>query len=770
MLPLPNLEDDMDEPYDVATRAKMRSRKKKVQDKWASMYFIPKDTLNMRNESSVVGRRGSRKGLQLYRDLSCKVCVLATVPHKRLGLAIHMQEFHKNMGSRTPVLTASILRANVLKTTNKTRSLSDSIDYSDLEIVEDDDNDIELVEHDTKNMIQAEGRNKLRLLDKIYNKDMVKKLGGSSVFQPEVSLGLKLTKAIKNENAHHKTPVVTPPSKIAEKISSMRDSFTLLLRENMKTNNDEDECVILEESSPPLHMSTPKLPNSNLKRKSMFLTSNTTMVPPVKRKNVSHEILTPRSITQSTTQQPVKKPEMIKNPIKFQHPLTTPNKSLTFQPEVSLSLDLTNAIRKSKDYNANEKNPAITPTTTIIPRFSDSTKTNSSDEDCEIIEEGSPLPSHVTTPVNPAKKPVGTSKRKLVFLTPSTTCAPQSKKSKTSPKFTTPDRVPLKKIQEPANLQPIVKTLPKTNCGETSKKKIDWRAVLENASVQKSDNTGETLANKKSGDSTIFPKSTESKKVESSTPSSKSKYNKRGSLSRPSQENNKTVGNEGKSVDADEEIKIVEEYTEYDVANLVTKRPVKHLKNNKALDGTLCSLEERTSSIKQQSVGTNDLVILDEEESNVDSKSKKNSVLDDEILLDEDKRIFSNTDISEEVVNLGDKLNMTVDILGHGTKSGVTDVMDINEEFEVVELLDDPIEPTVEELSKPDQEPDVVELEEEEADVTGNQVDPYSSINNDFIERLKAKLKGLDEKSPSKFTTTRKDNALTVDQNIVDCF
>ena len=80
------------------------------------------------------------------------------------------------------------------------------------------------------------------------------------------------------------------------------------------------------------------------------------------------------------------------------------------------------------------------------------------------------------------------------------------------------------------------------------------------------------------------------------------------------------------------------------------------------------------------------------------------------------------------------------------------------------------MEPTVEEHSNPDQDPDVVELEEEDTDVTNNVVDPYTSINNDFIERLKAKLKGLDEKSPSKFTARRKEDNLTVEQNIVDCF
>jgi len=720
----------------------------------------------MRNESSIVGRRGSRKGLQLYRDLACKVCVRPSVPHKRLGLAIHMQDFHSNITPFRQGGATGSPRNTAGRTLDRKINLSDSGNFSDLEIIEDDDNDIEIETKDTENVILAEGRNKLKLRDKIYNKDMLEKCRNSNIFQPEVSLCLKLTNAMKEEkkvNSVNKVPDVAPTKSIATKVSDMKASFSRLLAKNMKTIEDDEECLILEESSPPLHMSTPKVSAFNSKRKLLFLTPNTTVVPQTKKNKRSPVVTSPEGLKANNGQEQQTKINSTK--LQPLQPPNTPKENKTLQPEVSLSLGLTNAMKKSK--NNNEKVPAVT---------KNSTKTVK--ENCEIIEEN--IPQLISTPINPAKRDVGNSKRKLVFLTPNTTFEPQSKRIKPSPQTITPTRFGSKKKQPEATNQVKTQTI---NNVKTSKKKIDWRAVFENASAKTSVTQTKDHGLTKSVGKEMISQQTKNKGGNSVLVAPSSKQTVPSPRQRQVSDALTKINNEdsGESkiectlVNVNEEVEIVEDCSEYDpVNNFGSSNDQKSLR----------SLEGRINSLRNK-YADNDLVIIDEEDSNVESINKSTTskkIFDEEILLDDNEEIF-NKEISEEVVSLDGKTNeeSTTFQLKEAMKEKVrrmrnydkTEQMNGNEEFEVVELLDDPMEPTVEELVNAEKNTDVVQLDDEEdlgIDVSenvdsANSVNPYTSKANEFIERLKAKLKEFDEKSPSKSDTT-----LTAEQNIIDCF
>jgi len=75
--------------------------------------FIPITVLTARRGGGQTGRRGARLGLQLVRDLSCRICKDRKAPytaHKRAGLRAHMLGLHGTTAPPSSLRTPKVWR------------------------------------------------------------------------------------------------------------------------------------------------------------------------------------------------------------------------------------------------------------------------------------------------------------------------------------------------------------------------------------------------------------------------------------------------------------------------------------------------------------------------------------------------------------------------------------------------------------------------------------------------------------------------------------
>ena len=86
---------------------KKKSRNPKPRDKWSLLWFIPSQTLNIREDITdsrgTVVRRGKRIGFDSFNSLSCKLCHKSF--HKKQALSLHNQGQHNQRNNNTKSVT-----------------------------------------------------------------------------------------------------------------------------------------------------------------------------------------------------------------------------------------------------------------------------------------------------------------------------------------------------------------------------------------------------------------------------------------------------------------------------------------------------------------------------------------------------------------------------------------------------------------------------------------------------------------------------------------
>ena len=86
---------------------KKKSRNPKPRDKWSLLWFIPSQTLNIREDITdsrgTVVRRGKRIGFDSFNSLSCKLCHKSF--HKKPALSFHNQDQHNQRSKNTKSVT-----------------------------------------------------------------------------------------------------------------------------------------------------------------------------------------------------------------------------------------------------------------------------------------------------------------------------------------------------------------------------------------------------------------------------------------------------------------------------------------------------------------------------------------------------------------------------------------------------------------------------------------------------------------------------------------
>ena len=173
---------------------KKKSRKKKVHDKWNALYFVPLDVINSRSRGSV--RNGPRGGLQIYKDLLCKLC--ARLSHGRQNLRLHNETHHKLLEPSYKSHNASLYNSKHRTKASKKKRVHRVLEVVDLDDEEDDDedegagsdDDVEILEQDSlmsRSVVGGKTDAELEMLAR------------SSLFQPQIFLSSSLNKAIRRE-------------------------------------------------------------------------------------------------------------------------------------------------------------------------------------------------------------------------------------------------------------------------------------------------------------------------------------------------------------------------------------------------------------------------------------------------------------------------------------------------------------------------------------------------------------------------------------------
>ena len=183
---------------------KKKSRKKKVHDKWNALYFVPLDVINSRSRGSV--RNGPRGGLQIYKDLLCKLC--ARLSHGRQNLRLHNETHHKLLEPSNKSHNASLYNSKHRTKASKKKRVHRVLEVVDLDDEEDDDedegagsdDDVEILEQDSlmsRSVVGGKTDAELEMLAR------------SSLFQPQIYLSSSLNKAIRRENKQQQQQLET---------------------------------------------------------------------------------------------------------------------------------------------------------------------------------------------------------------------------------------------------------------------------------------------------------------------------------------------------------------------------------------------------------------------------------------------------------------------------------------------------------------------------------------------------------------------------------
>ena len=153
-----------------------KTRQKKLRDKWNSLYFLPFDVINERKTLTGQAKKGPRSGNQLYKELNCKDC----------GQVFHSRNNHSNHSNQSTrsYHNDHITSAKILSEKSSTRRASRVRDICEEITIDDEDDEVTCIDPESPVSVSAE----------------LESLSRSSLFQPEVSLSLSLTTAIRKED------------------------------------------------------------------------------------------------------------------------------------------------------------------------------------------------------------------------------------------------------------------------------------------------------------------------------------------------------------------------------------------------------------------------------------------------------------------------------------------------------------------------------------------------------------------------------------------
>ena len=213
MIPKEHNEEDSS----VGSWFRKKSRRKKIQNKWSSLYFVPLNVINYRRTLAGQTKKGPRAGNQLFRDLTCRDC--GQVFHSRQIQSSHYETFHIRAA-----------RSQTSGTETKRKYKGSAVGYEEITIDDDDDDsdgEVTCIEP------QAEVSQSDDLKDgsevtciesdpEVSQSDDLKDLSRSAVFQPKVSLRLSLTKAIRKAARDEEEPAVSrETSSISDKLVAL---------------------------------------------------------------------------------------------------------------------------------------------------------------------------------------------------------------------------------------------------------------------------------------------------------------------------------------------------------------------------------------------------------------------------------------------------------------------------------------------------------------------------------------------------------------------
>ena len=165
------------EDNSVGSWLRKKTRQKKLRDKWNSLYFLPFDVINERKTLAGQAKKGPRSGNQLYKELNCKDC----------GQVFHSRYNHSNHSDQSTHSYHNVHITNsakVLSEKSSTRRASRVHDTCEEITIDDDDDEVTCIDPESPVSVSAE----------------LESLSRSSLFQPEVSLSLSLTSAMRRED------------------------------------------------------------------------------------------------------------------------------------------------------------------------------------------------------------------------------------------------------------------------------------------------------------------------------------------------------------------------------------------------------------------------------------------------------------------------------------------------------------------------------------------------------------------------------------------
>ena len=233
MIPKEHNEEDSS----VGSWFRKKSRRKKIQNKWSSLYFVPLNVINYRRTLAGQTKKGPRAGNQLFRDLTCRDC--GQVFHSRQIQSSHYETFHIRAA-----------RSQTSGTETKRKYKGSAVGYEEITIDDDDDSDGEVTciepeaevslsddlkdddevtciepELEVSQSDDLEDDSEVTCIEsdpEVSQSDDLKDLSRSAVFQPKVSLRLSLTKAMRKAAKDEEEPGVSrETSTISDKLVAL---------------------------------------------------------------------------------------------------------------------------------------------------------------------------------------------------------------------------------------------------------------------------------------------------------------------------------------------------------------------------------------------------------------------------------------------------------------------------------------------------------------------------------------------------------------------
>ena len=188
-----------EEDNSVGSWLRKKSRRKKVRDKWNSLYFVPFEVINQRKTLEGLAKKGPRGGVQLYKELHCREC--GQVFHSR-----HNQHTH----TRRP--------EKVAREGDKRERASAVYDICEEITIEDEEEDSEVTCIDPESPLPVSSE--------------LESLCRTSLIQPEVSLSLSLKTAIRREDKEREN------LNLSQEICNIKEKLVALFSNRQRQGQD----------------------------------------------------------------------------------------------------------------------------------------------------------------------------------------------------------------------------------------------------------------------------------------------------------------------------------------------------------------------------------------------------------------------------------------------------------------------------------------------------------------------------------------------------